>query len=46
MKNYLKNLINNKYLMISITLTIVIIMAILVMTFTSFKELPFIYNEF
>ncbi|GAA0865237.1 hypothetical protein GCM10008917_21860 [Paraclostridium tenue] len=45
-KNYLKNLISNKYLMMSICFTVIIIAAILVLTFTPFKELPFIYNEF
>ncbi|MEW9080461.1 hypothetical protein [Terrisporobacter glycolicus] len=46
MKNYIKNLTKNKYLMMSATFTIIIVAAILVFTFTSFKDLPFIYNEF
>ncbi|MFR3560113.1 hypothetical protein [Paraclostridium sordellii] len=45
-KNYLKNLTNNKYLMMSICLTVIIVAAILILAFTPFKELPFIYNEF
>ncbi|WP_373601601.1 hypothetical protein [Paraclostridium bifermentans] len=45
-KSYLKNLMSNKYLMMSIGFTVVIIAAILILAFTPFKELPFIYNEF
>ncbi|OJT89338.1 hypothetical protein BM535_19180, partial [Clostridioides difficile] len=42
----LKYLKNNKDLLTSICLTMVIILAIGVLTFTPFKELPFIYNGF
>ncbi|MGV3073691.1 hypothetical protein [Clostridium baratii] len=45
-RRILNNLKNNKLLMMSILFTVVIIGAILVMTFTQFKQIPFIYNEF
>lgn len=46
LRRTLNNLKNNKLLMMSILLTVVIIGAILVITFTQFKQIPFIYNEF
>ncbi|WP_438521349.1 hypothetical protein [Clostridium sp.] len=46
MKNFLINMKNNKLLMMSIAITLVIIGAILIVTFTQFKQIPFIYNEF
>ncbi|GAA0074261.1 hypothetical protein UT300004_22120 [Clostridium sardiniense] len=45
-KNYISNLIKNKYLVSSIVITIIIIAAILIVTFAPFKQIPFIYNEF
>ena len=45
-RDYLKYLKNNKDLLTSICLTMVIILAIGVLTFTPFQELPFIYNGF
>lgn len=46
MKDFIKNIMKDKYLITSIVVTIVIIAAILVFTFTPFKQIPFIYNEF
>ncbi|MDQ0149513.1 putative membrane protein [Eubacterium multiforme] len=45
-KNFMNNIMKNKYLITSITITIVIIAAILIVTFTPFKQIPFVYNEF
>ncbi len=46
MKNFIKNIMKDKYLITSIVVTIVIIAAILIFTFAPFKQIPFIYNEF
>ncbi|MGO1043015.1 hypothetical protein ACTPEO_09780 [Clostridioides difficile] len=45
-RDCLKYLKSNKELVTSICLTMIIILAIGVLTFTPFKELPFIYNGF
>lgn len=46
MSKIMKKLKENAELRTSIVITLFIIAAILVMTFTQFKQLPFIYNEF
>lgn len=35
-----------KYIKIALVISLVMVMCILVFTFSPFKELPFIYNEF
>ncbi|WP_297634910.1 hypothetical protein [uncultured Clostridium sp.] len=46
MKKFITFMINNKLLIMSIILTIAIIIGILIITFTPYKQLPFIYSEF
>ena len=37
---------NNKYVMLSIIASIVVIFAIILVVFEPFAEIPFIYNQF
>ncbi|MGL5417302.1 MAG: hypothetical protein ACRDAU_16660 [Clostridium sp.] len=46
MKKFITFMINNKLLIMSIILTIAIILGIWIITFTPYKQLPFIYSEF
>ncbi|MGL5417396.1 MAG: hypothetical protein ACRDAU_17135 [Clostridium sp.] len=46
MKKFIKSIISNKLLMMSILFTIAIILGILIITFTPYVQLPFVYSEF
>lgn len=45
-KNFISNIMKDKFVLGSIIMTIAIVTAIIIVTFTPFKQIPFIYNEF
>ncbi|MBW6408708.1 hypothetical protein [Clostridium weizhouense] len=46
MKNFITVLKTDKYLSFAIVSSIIVILAILILVFEPFNEIPFIYNQF